>query len=99
MLLLLLFVKAAAFELPVPTVCARVVEFVEVLVPEKDRDSVIERWRMLLGGLLKNGVITHAQYKALKAEILKARELVMRLEAKGHKGDVVVGLANLHCSI
>jgi hypothetical protein len=99
LLLLLLSFKAVAFESSVPTACTHVLEFIEVLVPAKNRELLIGRWRVFLGSRLRNNIITQAQYNLLKAEIIEAQRIVAQLEAKGHRNNAVIGLANFHCSI
>jgi len=101
LLLLLLFVpgKTAAVSPWSLSKCTNVLEFVEVLVPSDRRNVLMGHWRLFLNNLLKNNIITRNQYEARKAEILEAKRLVDKLEAKGYKGHSVVSLSNFHCAI
>ena len=49
LLLLSLSFEAVAVESSVPTACTHVLEFIEVLVPAKNRELLIGRWRVFLG--------------------------------------------------
>ncbi|MFM1566122.1 MAG: hypothetical protein ACKJRP_04270 [SAR86 cluster bacterium] len=99
LLLLSLSFEAVAVESSVPTACTHVLEFIEVLVPAKNRELLIGRWRVFLGTKLRAGIITQAQYNILKSEIIEAQRIIAQLEAKGHRNNAVIGLAYFHCSI
>ena len=101
LLLLLLFApgKTAAVSPWSLSKCTNILEFVEVLVPSDKRNVLMGQWRLFLNNLLKKNIITGAQYEARKAEIIEAKRLVDKLEAKGYQGNAVVGLSNFHCAI
>lgn len=101
LLLLLLFVpgETAAVSPWSLSKCTNVLEFAEVLVPSDKRNVLMGQWRLFLNNLLKNNIITRDQYEARKAEILEAKRLVDKLEAKGYKGHAVSSLSTFHCSI
>ena len=53
LLILLLFVPKAAAAPPwPPSKCTNILKFVEILVPEEDRDVLIGKWRVFLNGRL-----------------------------------------------
>jgi hypothetical protein len=100
LLILLLFVPKAAAAPPwPPSKCTNILKFVEILVPEEDRDVLIGKWRVFLNGRLRKNIITIAQYNARKTEILEANQIIDKLEAEGYKGNEIVGLAFHHCAI
>ena len=99
-LVLLLFMPTATafFDKP-PLNCTNVLEFIEVLVPAEDRNVLIGQWKGFLDYNLRNDIITRAQYDERKIEILEAKRIIDELEAKGHKGNEIIGLASHHCSV
>ena len=100
LLILLLFVPKAAAAPPwPPSKCTNILKFVEILVPEEDRDVLIGKWRIFLNDRLSKNKITMVQYDALKTEILEDNQIINKLEAKGYKGNEIVGLAFHHCAI
>jgi hypothetical protein len=100
LLILLLFVPKAAAAPPwPPSKCTNILKFVEILVPTENRNLLISKWRVFLNGRLSKNKITMVQYDALKTEILEANQIINKLEAKGYKGNKVVGLAFHHCAI
>ena len=99
-LVLLLFLpKATALPSWVPSKCTNVLEFVEVLVSTEHRNVLIGKWRVFLNNNLRSNQITRLQYEARKIEILEANRIINNLEAKGHKGSEIIGLASFYCSI
>jgi hypothetical protein len=100
LLILLLFVPEAAAAPPwPPSKCTNILKFVEILVPTENRNLLISKWRVFLNGRLSKNKITMVQYDALKTEILEANQIINKLEAKGYKGNEIVGLAFHHCAI
>jgi hypothetical protein len=100
LLILLLFLPKAVAAPPwTPSKCTNILKFVEVLVSTENRNLLIGKWRVFLNVRLSKNKITMAQYNALKTEILEANEIINKLEAKGYKGNEVVGLAFHHCAI
>ena len=100
LLILLLSVSKAAAAPPwPPSKCTNILKFIEILVPEENRDVLIGKWRVFLNGRLSENKITMAQYNARKTEILEANQIINKLETKGYKGNEVVGLAFYHCAI
>ena len=99
-LLFFLFVpmSAAFFDQP-PLNCTNVLKFIEVLVPAENRNVLIGRWRGFLNTRLKNNIITMEQYDARKDEILEAKRIIIDLENKGYKGNEIISITYLRCSV
>ena len=99
-LVLLLFIPQAIALSPwTPSKCTNVLEFIEILVPTEHRNVLIGQWRVFLRNRLRNNTITFAQYDERRIEILEAKRIIDELEAKGHKGNEIIGLASHHCSV
>ena len=99
-LVLFLFMPQAIALSPwTPSKCTNVLEFVEILVPTEHRNVLIGKWRIFLNNNLRSNQITRLQYEARKIEILEANRIINNLEAKGHKGSEIIGLASFYCSI
>ena len=99
-LVLLLFIPQAIALSPLtPSKCTNILQFVEILVPTEHRNVLIGQWRVFLRNRLRNNTITFAQYDERRIEILEAKRIIDELEAKGHKGNEIIGLASHHCSV
>ncbi len=99
LLLLLLAYRTTAFAPSAPVDCVNILKFVEVIVPSKDRKALIARWRVFLNNRLKNNSLTQMQYNTLRDEILEAKQIIDRLEAKGYRNNHIINSVSLRCSI
>ena len=99
-LMLLLFIptSVAFFDQP-PLNCTNVLEFIKVLVPAENRHILLAQWRTFLNTRLKNNIITMEQYDARKDEILEAKRIIIDLENKGYKGNEIISITYLRCSV